>query len=157
MTFKIPFYYSIKNQVFEPFDIHEPENPSRAITVETCPVDVSTIVSEPALLNVILLVAEFAPVSLNNIWILPTDEAGRSIVGDTEVVSNKRNPSPDKIAVGEELYKELNIDKMFGQKDDIDAVANVAEILGTHPYLINRIHALKDFYGSEIYRKYSQI
>jgi len=62
-----------------------------------------------------------------------------------------------KIAVGEELYKELNIDKMFGQKDDIDSVANVAEILGTHPYLINRIHALKDFYGSEIYTKYSQI
>ena len=62
-----------------------------------------------------------------------------------------------QIAVGEKLCKRLNIDKMFGQKDDIDFIANVAGAFRSYPYLINRIHALKDFYASEKYTKYSQI
>lgn len=62
-----------------------------------------------------------------------------------------------KLAVGEELCKKLNIDKMFEQKEDINFISNVAETLVGHPYLINRIHALNNFYKSEKYAKFSQI
>lgn len=62
-----------------------------------------------------------------------------------------------KLAVGEELCRELNIDKMFEQRTEIDFIANAAEVFGSHPYLVNRIHAITNFYGSETYTNYGQI
>jgi len=62
-----------------------------------------------------------------------------------------------KLTVGPELFKELNIDEMIVQIDEIDFIARLAELLGTHPYIIKRIQALKNFYNSETYAKFSQI
>ncbi len=62
-----------------------------------------------------------------------------------------------KITVGEKLFNKLNLEKMLEQKDDIKFMANLSELLGTHPFIIKRIHALKDFHDSETYAKFSQI
>jgi Zn-dependent protease with chaperone function len=62
-----------------------------------------------------------------------------------------------KLTVGPKLFEELNIDKMIDQMDEVDIIAKLGEMLGTHPYIIKRIHALKVFYNSETYAKFSQI
>lgn len=60
-----------------------------------------------------------------------------------------------KLAVGSELFKQLNIDEFLGQHMDIeqDEVAKLSEVFGTHPFLLRRIKAIVDFHNSEQYRQ----
>jgi Zn-dependent protease with chaperone function len=62
-----------------------------------------------------------------------------------------------KLTVGPMLVEGLNIDKMLDQMLEVDIVAKLAEMLGTHPYIIKRIQAITDFYNSETYAKFSKI
>jgi len=59
-----------------------------------------------------------------------------------------------KITVGNKLFKELNLDQLFDQKMDIDQdnISKLSESLSTHPYIINRIHALKKYFESSEYK-----
>lgn len=60
-----------------------------------------------------------------------------------------------KLAVGKELFNKLNLQLFFDQKKDIDddTVAKLAQLLENHPYLVNRVHALTDFYHSCDYQR----
>ena len=64
-----------------------------------------------------------------------------------------------KVAVGKELFKNLNIDNLFDQKMNIDEdeISKLSESLSTHPYTINRIHEITKFYKSPQYAKLSTI
>ena len=59
-----------------------------------------------------------------------------------------------KIAVGAELFKKMNIDYFLKQQMDLEQNegARLSETLIDHPYLVRRIQAMKDFYGSDQYR-----
>jgi Zn-dependent protease with chaperone function len=58
-----------------------------------------------------------------------------------------------KLAVGPALFKQMNIDRFLAQKMDIkhSDVSKLSETLSTHPYLVKRIHALRDFFFSAEY------
>jgi Zn-dependent protease with chaperone function len=60
-----------------------------------------------------------------------------------------------KLAVGRHLFGKMDIPALMTQKTDIDrnGLSKLAEVLETHPYIINRIHALKSFYQSAQYRR----
>jgi Zn-dependent protease with chaperone function len=62
-----------------------------------------------------------------------------------------------KLAVGTELFKQLNVEEFLGQHMDIeqDDVAKLSEMLGTHPFLLRRIKAIVDFHSSDLYRRLS--
>lgn len=62
-----------------------------------------------------------------------------------------------KLAVGTELFKQLNIDEFLGQHMDIeqDEVAKLSEAFDTHPFLLRRIKAIVDFHDSDLYRRLS--
>ena len=62
-----------------------------------------------------------------------------------------------KLAVGEKLCKEIEIDKMFGQQDYLGNFERLIEMFNGHPFIINRLHELKHFFISGIYSRYSQI
>ncbi len=64
-----------------------------------------------------------------------------------------------KLAVGKELFKDLDIDKLFDQKMNIDEdeISKLSESLSTHPYIINRIHEITKFYKSPEYSRLSAI
>lgn len=59
-----------------------------------------------------------------------------------------------KLAVGKELFKKLNLESLAEQKRDADEddVARLSELMATHPYMVNRIHAFKEFHRSETYK-----
>jgi len=58
-----------------------------------------------------------------------------------------------KVAVGDDLFKKLNIDLMVDQMNSADLVDKLSETFGTHPYMVNRIKNLKEFSRSNIYSK----
>jgi Zn-dependent protease with chaperone function len=60
-----------------------------------------------------------------------------------------------KVAVGQRLFSQLNLDAFFDQRDEVtrDDLSRISEHLAGHPYLVNRIHKLREFYDSTIYRK----
>lgn len=64
-----------------------------------------------------------------------------------------------KVAVGRELFNHLNLDEFFKQRDEIgqDDLARLSETLSTHPYIVNRIHALKAYIKSVDYQRLSTL
>jgi len=60
-----------------------------------------------------------------------------------------------KTTVGRELFDKLSLEHFFEQKTDVDTdnIAKLSESLSTHPYVVNRIHAVRDFHESDIYRR----
>jgi Zn-dependent protease with chaperone function len=60
-----------------------------------------------------------------------------------------------KVAVGEALYKKLNLAKFIdqGKEVDTDLVSRLSVILSSHPYIVKRIVALENFFKSDIYNK----
>jgi Zn-dependent protease with chaperone function len=60
-----------------------------------------------------------------------------------------------KLAIGTELFKQLNVEEFLGQHMDIeqDEVARLSEVFGTHPFLLRRIKAVVDFHDSDLYRE----
>lgn len=64
-----------------------------------------------------------------------------------------------KVAVGKQLFETLNLDAFFDQRKDIqaDEVSKLSEALSTHPYLVNRIHALEEYYESTEYHKLTEV
>ena len=62
-----------------------------------------------------------------------------------------------KVAVGPDLFQQLDLDAFFAQRDAVgrDDVSRLAESLSTHPYVVNRISALRRFAGSSRYRDLS--
>ena len=59
-----------------------------------------------------------------------------------------------KVAIGATLFRELNLEAFFRQRDTVSAddVAKLAERFSTHPYIVNRIHALHAFSRSAWFR-----
>ena len=60
-----------------------------------------------------------------------------------------------KVAVGAKLYENMNLDKLFDQKHEVDRddLAKLAELLGSHPYIVKRIHELRAFHDSRPYER----
>jgi Zn-dependent protease with chaperone function len=56
-----------------------------------------------------------------------------------------------KVAVGEKLVSQMDIARILRQQEGADIIDNLSEIVGTHPYTLNRIRYLKDFYQSRTY------
>ncbi len=58
-----------------------------------------------------------------------------------------------KLAVGKELFKQLDLDILKEQKYQIskDEISKISETLQTHPYLVNRIQAIIHFSNSGKY------
>jgi Zn-dependent protease with chaperone function len=56
-----------------------------------------------------------------------------------------------KVAVGEKLVSQMDLEKLLDQMKDGDFVDKLSENLGTHPYTLNRISRLSDFYSSKTY------
>ncbi len=59
-----------------------------------------------------------------------------------------------KVAVGRNLFKELNLQRLVDQKTDVDgdAVSKYSEAMATHPYIVNRVYALREFYSDPTYQ-----
>ncbi|MCY2987620.1 MAG: M48 family metallopeptidase [Planctomycetota bacterium] len=59
-----------------------------------------------------------------------------------------------KLAVGPELFKKMMIMDFIEQAGDLDRsrLAKLSETLMTHPYLVRRVHGIREFYASEAYR-----
>ncbi len=62
-----------------------------------------------------------------------------------------------KLAVGKTLFEQLDIEQLMHQKEavDSDLVAKLSEVLGDHPYIVNRVQALHEFSGTEYFKKLS--
>ena len=80
---------------------------------------------------------------------------------DRGAVLASRNPKATvnalaKVAVGKELFKSINVEKLFDQKMNIDEdeISRLSESLSTHPYIINRIHKIIEFYESPEYLRW---
>lgn len=60
-----------------------------------------------------------------------------------------------KIAIGPELFAEMDIDEFLKQHMDIeqDDLARLSESLISHPYTVKRIKAIVDFHDSDLYRR----
>ncbi len=58
-----------------------------------------------------------------------------------------------KLSVGEELFKQFDINELLAQKAELDSdwFATLSENISTHPYIVKRIFALKTFCGTESY------
>lgn len=58
-----------------------------------------------------------------------------------------------KLAVGPALFKQMNIENFLGQQMAIEQsdISKLSETLATHPYLVKRIHALREFFFSREY------
>jgi len=59
-----------------------------------------------------------------------------------------------KLAIGERLFKQLDIEQFMTQKLDYDKelFPRLSELLGTHPNLLNRINELRRFHASNQYQ-----
>ena len=60
-----------------------------------------------------------------------------------------------KLAIGKSLFDQLNLQSLFDQKKNIDddLLSKLGQSMGSHPYLVNRIHALRDFYQTTTYNQ----
>jgi Zn-dependent protease with chaperone function len=60
-----------------------------------------------------------------------------------------------KVAVGRQLFGRLNLEAFSQQREEVsqDDVSKLSEALSTHPYIVHRIHALREFAESEEYRR----
>jgi Zn-dependent protease with chaperone function len=60
-----------------------------------------------------------------------------------------------KLAVGPVLFKKMSVDDFLKQHMDIDQsdLCQLSEKFSTHPYLVKRIHAILEFYESDLYRR----
>lgn len=60
-----------------------------------------------------------------------------------------------KVAVGKELFEQLNISELMAQKDEVDSdiTSKFSETLGDHPYIINRTASLQNFASSSYYKQ----
>jgi Zn-dependent protease with chaperone function len=63
-----------------------------------------------------------------------------------------------KAAVGKQLFEKLNLPQLINQKRDVDQdeISKWSELLSNHPYVVNRIHELGQFYGSDLYRRLTE-
>lgn len=59
-----------------------------------------------------------------------------------------------KVAVGKELFDQLNLQELMTQKDELDSDygRRFSETLGDHPYIVNRVFSLQQFSNSNYYR-----
>ena len=60
-----------------------------------------------------------------------------------------------KLAVGGQLFAQMNIDSLMDQKMDLDQsdLSGLSEAISTHPYTVTRIHELRRFSDSDAYRR----
>lgn len=60
-----------------------------------------------------------------------------------------------KLAVGPTLFKQMDVDDFMNQQIAIaqSDVTKLSENLATHPYLVKRIHAIRQFHDSDQYRR----
>lgn len=60
-----------------------------------------------------------------------------------------------KLAVGPELFKQLNLEEFLAQHMDIDQdeISKLSEAMNTHPYTVKRVRAVASFHDSDQYRK----
>lgn len=60
-----------------------------------------------------------------------------------------------KLAVGKQLFAQMNLDALIEQKKDVDVseMSRISELFQTHPHIVNRIHELKKFHESSLYRR----
>ena len=60
-----------------------------------------------------------------------------------------------KIAVGPELFKQMDLDEFLRQHMDLeqDDLARLSEAVHTHPYVVKRMRAVAEFHGSDQYRR----
>jgi len=58
-----------------------------------------------------------------------------------------------KLAVGPTLFKQMNVERFLRQQMDVEHsdVSKLSETLATHPYLVKRIQAMRDFFFSPEY------
>ncbi|MBI3194678.1 MAG: M48 family metallopeptidase, partial [Ignavibacteriae bacterium] len=63
---------------------------------------------------------------------------------------NSAVSSMAKLAVGPQLFKNLNIDSFLAQRAELsqDDYGKLGELLGDHPLLLKRIHRLREFFVS---------
>lgn len=63
-----------------------------------------------------------------------------------------------KVAIGKDLFKQMNLDAFFAQHQNIDSddIARFSERLSTHPYIVHRLKALHEFSQSEFFQKHRQ-
>lgn len=61
-----------------------------------------------------------------------------------------------KVAVGDRLYKDLDLDKFLRQDKEIDAdiIAKIGQLLVGHPYIVKRLIALHAYRQSEQYERF---
>lgn len=62
-----------------------------------------------------------------------------------------------KLAVGPALFKQMDIDDFMRQQSAHSGLTELSEKLETHPYLVKRIHAVRQFHESDQYRRLSAI
>jgi Zn-dependent protease with chaperone function len=64
-----------------------------------------------------------------------------------------------KIAIGPELFAEMDIDEFLNQHMDVeqDDLARLSESLVSHPYTVKRMKAIVDFHDSGLYRRLSAV
>ena len=53
--------------------------------------------------------------------------------------------------MGDKLVSQMDLEKLLDQMKESDFVDKLSENLGTHPYTLNRISCLSNFYSSKIY------
>lgn len=60
-----------------------------------------------------------------------------------------------KVAMGSNIFEDMLVDVFGEQKKQIedDLISKIAQIFETHPYVFNRLNAIKDFSESRIYRE----
>jgi Zn-dependent protease with chaperone function/ribosomal protein L40E len=63
--------------------------------------------------------------------------------------------SQAKCAVGKELFGELDLADLVDQRRELNEsdIARYSESLADHPFMVNRIHAFRQFYESATYRR----
>jgi len=59
-----------------------------------------------------------------------------------------------KLAIGGELFEQMNLESLFDQKEEFDSsdISKLSEIFHTHPSIVHRIHELKQFHDSPLYK-----
>ncbi|MFW6332393.1 MAG: M48 family metallopeptidase [Thermodesulfobacteriota bacterium] len=60
-----------------------------------------------------------------------------------------------KLAVGPALFKQMDVNDFLNQQMALDQndIAKLSENLGTHPYLVKRVHAVQKFFDSTHYMR----
>ncbi len=63
-----------------------------------------------------------------------------------------------KLSVGEHLFKQLDLEALLSQKEDLDSdlFSRLSEKMSTHPYILKRIFELKKFRASDLYTQIVQ-